>query len=136
MSCTAITKSGRKCHKGPLCHIHRIQTCTVCLEPIQYKDTRRLPACRHVFHAPCIASWFVTSNVCPVCRADQSADPLIEFKNQVEESVRTVYQDAIHSLEDDVRRLQTPSRRPRSIFPRSLSYAGTMRRNNTPGNTV
>ena len=133
MACTAITASGRKCRKGPLCHVHKLQTCVVCLETVQTKDAKKLN-CRHVFHPACITNWFVMSDECPVCRADQGDDPLIQFKKRIEDGIRATYQDAIQSLEEDVHRLRT--RRPRSLFPRRLSYAGTVLSNNPPGSAV
>ena len=132
MNCTAITKNGRKCRRGPACHIHRIQTCVVCLEPLEFKDFRRMTTCRHVFHPECIANWFVMSDDCPVCRSPQNDDPMIQFKKNIEARMRTVYSEAIQSLEDQVARL----RRPRSHFPRRLSYVGTVHSNNTPGGAV
>jgi hypothetical protein len=53
------------------------------------------------------------SNVCPVCRVEQNEDPLIIFKNAVEDEIRQRYAEAIHSLE---RQLTVQRRRYRRIL--------------------
>ncbi|KAL5200112.1 hypothetical protein ABZP36_021315 [Zizania latifolia] len=45
--------------------------CAVCLEDVRAGDTvRQLPACGHLFHAPCIDVWLRTRRTCPLCRCD------------------------------------------------------------------
>ncbi|KAL4376468.1 hypothetical protein GQ457_02G023390 [Hibiscus cannabinus] len=43
--------------------------CVICLGEIKEGETvRLLPNCRHLFHVPCIDSWFLAHSCCPVCR--------------------------------------------------------------------
>uniref|UniRef100_A0ACD5TID0 Uncharacterized protein n=1 Tax=Avena sativa TaxID=4498 RepID=A0ACD5TID0_AVESA len=43
--------------------------CPVCLEAFGEDDgVKVVPACGHVFHAPCIDRWLDERNSCPVCR--------------------------------------------------------------------
>jgi hypothetical protein len=43
--------------------------CPVCLEAFGDDDgVKVVPACGHVFHAPCIDRWLDERNSCPVCR--------------------------------------------------------------------
>ncbi|KAJ1296375.1 hypothetical protein BS78_01G295400 [Paspalum vaginatum] len=45
------------------------EDCPVCLEPFGGDDgVRVVPACGHVYHAPCIDRWLDVRNSCPVCR--------------------------------------------------------------------
>uniref|UniRef100_A0A0D9XYX4 RING-type E3 ubiquitin transferase n=1 Tax=Leersia perrieri TaxID=77586 RepID=A0A0D9XYX4_9ORYZ len=47
------------------------EQCAVCIAAVKEGDTvRRLPACGHAFHAPCVDSWLRAHATCPVCRAD------------------------------------------------------------------
>ncbi|KAM0879425.1 hypothetical protein ACQ4PT_034238 [Festuca glaucescens] len=45
--------------------------CPICLEAFVHGAAcGEVPACRHLFHRECIASWMRSSSTCPVCRAD------------------------------------------------------------------
>uniref|UniRef100_A0A0A9BNE9 RING-type E3 ubiquitin transferase n=1 Tax=Arundo donax TaxID=35708 RepID=A0A0A9BNE9_ARUDO len=45
------------------------EDCPICLEPFGDDDgVRVVPACGHLFHAPCIDRWLDVRNSCPVCR--------------------------------------------------------------------
>ncbi len=68
-------------------------------------NTKRL-TCGHSFHYKCIIQWFVTSEDCPTCRCKQSKDPIITFKDSVENELRRKYRDAIRTLEIENRRLK------------------------------
>lgn len=45
--------------------------CTVCLDEISDgQKFRRLPECKHCFHAECIDAWFQSRSTCPLCRIE------------------------------------------------------------------
>jgi len=45
--------------------------CAICLEEIQIGDWyKKLPSCKHCFHAPCIDQWLSNRETCPVCRKE------------------------------------------------------------------
>ncbi|RCV43965.1 hypothetical protein SEVIR_9G339700v4 [Setaria viridis] len=45
------------------------EDCPICLEPFGDGDgVRVVPACGHLYHAPCIDRWLDMRNSCPVCR--------------------------------------------------------------------
>ncbi|KAL6623152.1 hypothetical protein ACP70R_033031 [Stipagrostis hirtigluma subsp. patula] len=47
------------------------EQCAVCINVVRDGETvRRLPACGHVFHAPCVDAWLRAHATCPMCRAD------------------------------------------------------------------
>ncbi|XP_040385846.1 RING-H2 finger protein ATL79-like [Oryza brachyantha] len=47
------------------------EQCAVCISVARRGETvRRLPACGHAFHAPCIDGWLRAHATCPMCRAD------------------------------------------------------------------
>jgi hypothetical protein len=86
-----------------LCVRHVKQSCSVCLEPVSSTNTinsKRL-TCGHAFHVPCIMEWFVESDECPACRAKQADDPLLKYKDKVENILRAKFKDAIESLENE-----------------------------------
>jgi len=58
-----------------------MDSCSVCLELIN--ENAKTLVCGHTFHLECILNWFVTSELCPMCRACQKDDPLIKFKNKL-----------------------------------------------------
>ncbi|KAM0867981.1 hypothetical protein ACQ4PT_041642 [Festuca glaucescens] len=44
--------------------------CVICLGLVQVGETvRRLPACKHLFHAEFIDMWLHSHSTCPICRA-------------------------------------------------------------------
>ena len=97
------------------CARHLKQKCPVCFEQVRSLNsahTKKLN-CGHSFHLPCILGWFVESNTCPVCRSEQTAniDPLIQFKNSIEDNLREKYRDTIRSYEQELRRLSSLQRR-------------------------
>ena len=108
---------GQKVLMDGLCCRHLKQQCLICLEPVgstNTSTTKRL-ICNHAFHSGCIMEWFVTSDECPVCRAKQTEDPIVQFKEKVEDGMRAKYKDAIDSLEDEVKRL-TETLRMQAMF--------------------
>ena len=43
--------------------------CAICLDEFHRSDDlRRIPRCRHHFHASCIDRWFQGNMICPICR--------------------------------------------------------------------
>jgi len=46
--------------------------CSICLEDMSDRDSRRLNPCEHKFHNQCINNWLATpggaGNTCPMCR--------------------------------------------------------------------
>lgn len=95
------------------CVRHLKQKCSICMDEVPSTNSannKRL-SCGHAFHFKCIMKWFVTSNECPTCRCKQHSDPLIIFKEGVENELRLKYRDAIRSLEAENRRLNETIRR-------------------------
>ena len=89
------------------CVRHLKQKCAICMEDVPSTNSannKRL-SCGHAFHYKCIIKWFVTSEDCPTCRCKQSKDPIIIFKDSVENELRRKYRDAIRTLEIENRRL-------------------------------
>ncbi|CAM0913976.1 unnamed protein product [Alopecurus aequalis] len=63
--------------------------CAVCLEVFAAGDRcRRLPRCKHSFHAKCVDPWLKKSRFCPVCRADvvakETKDELVKAAGEAE----------------------------------------------------
>lgn len=47
------------------------EQCAVCINAVRDGEAvRRLPACAHTFHAPCVDGWLRAHATCPMCRAD------------------------------------------------------------------
>lgn len=45
--------------------------CSVCLSSLEENEVaRRLPNCKHIFHAECIDKWFESHPNCPICRTE------------------------------------------------------------------
>ncbi|KAF5748446.1 putative RING/U-box superfamily protein [Tripterygium wilfordii] len=50
--------------------------CAVCLSVFEEgEEVRRLPVCKHCFHAPCIDTWLSSHHDCPLCRAPVNPPP-------------------------------------------------------------
>ena len=45
-------------------------TCTVCQEQVAAEETLTQLPCKHTFHHNCIAQWFDSSKMCPVCMTE------------------------------------------------------------------
>ena len=51
--------------------IKGLDECIICLKPLPAHATlKRLPACGHAFHGPCLRRWLQRSRSCPCCRAE------------------------------------------------------------------
>jgi len=105
MKCKTILHDGRQCKNKCLfdgnCWRHSKQTCAICHENTNAKRnlTSHRLCCGHAFHRKCISKWFIHSDLCPTCRNVQSKDPLIKFKQHVENKVHSSYQNTIAELE-------------------------------------
>lgn len=89
------------------CTRHLKQQCSICFESVPSTNSashKRLK-CGHAFHLDCIIQWYVESDVCPVCRQKQIHDPLIQYKNKIENNIRKIYRDAIISLQTELRQI-------------------------------
>ena len=60
-------------------------------------------SCHHHFHEQCLLLWFVESNVCPVCRAEQD-NKFTNFKKQIQDRTAELYMEVIDGLEEDLMR--------------------------------
>lgn len=101
--CHGLTKHGSKCKMSTKCRWHVIETCPICFDEVSLRCLHKT-FCGHVYHKNCIMKWFETSDECPVCRHEESEDPLIVFKKNIKTNMEEIYMDAIHSLERDLRR--------------------------------
>ena len=114
--CTHTLRTGLRCKLKAKddqnrCKRHTQHQCPVCLELIGEGDKKTL-ICKHTFHMNCILSWFVEGDTCPVCRVSQRRDELIVFREEIQESMRRKYMDAIGSLESDIRQMRAPRTLP------------------------
>lgn len=110
-TCNWVTAAGKRCTNCVLmddfCTRHLKQKCAVCWEKVPSTNsakTKRL-TCGHSFHLDCILGWFVTSSNCPTCRASQSHDSIITFKENVEDELRDKYKDAMKTYEIEIYQL-------------------------------
>ena len=110
--CKWITHNGNKCNNNVLmdgfCSRHLKQKCVIFFEDVKSTNsqTSKRLNCGHSFHFQCILQWFVTSNDCPVCRKVHKKDPILTFKENVEENLRNKYKDALSTNENEIRRLR------------------------------
>ena len=106
--CIHVTRKGSRCSfrskQNGYCLKHVKESCPICFETIQSGDKHTL-SCEHKFHRQCMVQWYVESNVCPICRAEQK-DELLEFKEKVKENMRQLYKDAIDSSDREIERLR------------------------------
>lgn len=58
-------------------------------------------SCRHHFHESCLLTWFVESNICPVCRTEQD-NKFVMFKKQIQDRTSAMYMEVIDGLEEDL----------------------------------
>lgn len=137
--CLHVTAKGTQCkfkskHNGYcLKHVKNEDPCPICFEAI-HKNEMKLP-CNHSFHRKCIMTWYVESDVCPVCRETQD-DELLDFKKKVEEKMRLVYKDALDSNDLEIRRLRRLVHHYRPSFMEPLNWvvASTLANNTNGGN--
>jgi len=55
------------------------ENCAICQEEIEASvEVRKIHACGHIFHRPCIDRWFEQSVFCPICRVDIREPDLTE----------------------------------------------------------
>jgi len=60
-------------------------------------------------------SWYIESDVCPICREKQD-DEILNFKENVEEKMRAVYKDALESNDREISRLRRVLAHYRPVF--------------------
>ncbi|CAH1381561.1 unnamed protein product [Tenebrio molitor] len=60
--------------------------CPICWENFTVEERVAELPCNHIYHQPCIATWFQANNNCPICRRDFSVtvrtgriNPIIRF---------------------------------------------------------
>ena len=57
--------------------------CAVCLSVFEEgEDVRKLPKCKHSFHAPCIDMWLYSHSDCPLCRATVELDVVVHGRSE------------------------------------------------------
>ena len=104
---TDLTCKWKTCKNNILmdgyCSRHLKQSCAICFEmvPSTNSSKHKRLNCGHDFHFNCLIQWFIESNDCPVCRKEHNHDPIIKFKNKIENNLRLKYRDAIRSLEKE-----------------------------------
>ena len=47
----------------------KFQTCSICLQKIDFMETVSVLKCCHKFHSKCYQNWRVVNFRCPVCRS-------------------------------------------------------------------
>ena len=118
--CLHVTVKGTQCKfkskRNGYCLKH-VKTdkepCPICFEAIHKNEM--VLSCNHRFHKKCIMTWYVESDICPVCRETQD-DEILNFKKKVEEKMRNVYKDAIDSSDLEIRRLRRVVQHYRPVF--------------------
>jgi len=103
--CQGMTKSGSKFKRSTNCRWHTLETCPICFDEIHVRDLH-FTTCKHTYHKDCITKWFESSDECPVCRNEQSNDPMIVFKRNIKTIMEETYMDAIRSLEQEIVRMR------------------------------
>mmetsp|Transcript_27371 Transcript_27371/g.37752 ORF Transcript_27371/g.37752 Transcript_27371/m.37752 type:complete len:617 (+) Transcript_27371:3-1853(+) len=87
--------------------------CSVCLGDYESSDSellRRLPACMHAFHQPCIDRWLLSHTTCPLCRLDLSPSAQQETADvDLENPVATNEPGSTAQEEQNFIGVQTPS---------------------------
>lgn len=105
--CIHVTLRGNRCKlkskTDGLCSRHANSNCPICFESLG-KDKHVL-TCGHTFHKKCMMSWYIESDVCPICREKQE-DEILQFKESVEDKMRAVYKDALDSNDREITRLR------------------------------
>ena len=105
--CVHVTQKGTRCKfrskTDGVCSRHANNNCPICFESTG--NTKYTLGCGHVFHKACIMSWFVQSDVCPVCREKQD-DDIFKFKEGVEDKMRNTYKDVLDSNDREIARLR------------------------------
>ncbi|KAK7396617.1 hypothetical protein VNO78_17746 [Psophocarpus tetragonolobus] len=100
--------------------------CAICLGQWEDADVvRLLPSCKHVFHRPCIDTWFMNHANCPVCRSPITYDselppPPLPMENSPHHPFTNV--------NDDVSGSTPMFQRPRPMLHHTLSLSSHMRR--------
>ena len=74
-----------------------IQTeCAICLQEFVNNESCRILYCLHIFHEPCVDSWILIHQNCPICRK--------EYKKSTLETDKLVYQEKLKNIADTTAR--------------------------------
>jgi hypothetical protein len=123
MSKCIVTNCKKPVLMDEKCCNHLKQQCSICLEMVSSMNsskTKRL-LCGHSFHYECISEWFVVSDICPVCRyrSCYMEEPLLKYKNRIEDNLRNKYKDVLESNQTEIRRLEENLKRYTEYYENS-----------------
>lgn len=87
--------------------------CAVCLTEFEDFDLLKiLPKCEHAFHPECIDAWLASHVTCPVCRANQTADPCLRHVAEAAADPSRMSQQHAEEEEEQQQQQQPPQRPP------------------------
>lgn len=75
------------------------------MEQVQNGRGDLVTSCHHHFHEHCLLQWYLESDVCPVCRTEQT-NKFIDFKKHIQERTAEMYLEVIDGLEIDLARFR------------------------------
>merc|ERR1740129_1430888 len=60
----------REVYLAGSCGCGEEETCSICCESFQDKESLRVLPCQHSFHMACVDKWLARSRLCPLCKAN------------------------------------------------------------------